>query len=144
MEDCDSSLGKLDKLTRDEVNEIIESYNAFCNATQSLLLHDHISFTTHQFVSHVHTLCKHGLQSLLTPHFLKVLEVRSYSTNHFTLSVYKFNSFTFYITKFEFYWPLCPQETFERNGALRFWQHFVPYAGLNNNDDINVSVCLWT
>ncbi|RHN44694.1 putative cullin, winged helix-turn-helix DNA-binding domain, anaphase-promoting complex subunit 2 [Medicago truncatula] len=103
MEDCDSSLGKLDKLTRDEVNEIIESYNAFCNATQSLLLHDHISFTTHQFVSHVHTLCKHGLQSLLTPHFLKVLE-----------------------------------ETFERNGALRFWQHFVPYAGLNNNDDINI------
>lgn len=95
MEDCDSSLGKLDKLTTDEVNEILESYNAFCNATQSLLLHDHLSFTTHQFVSHVHTLSKHGLQSLLTHHFLNVLEVRSYSTNHFTLSVYKFNLFHF-------------------------------------------------
>jgi len=92
MEDCDSSLGKLDTLTTDEVDEIIDSYNAFCNATQSLLLHDHLSFPTHEFVSHVHTLCKHALQSLLTHHFLNVLEVRLHSTNHFT----------FFIRKFEF------------------------------------------
>lgn len=35
------------------------------------------------------------------------------------------------------------QETFERNGASRFWRHFDPYsrvAGLNKNDDLDVSV----
>ncbi|RZC02484.1 Peptidyl-prolyl cis-trans isomerase FKBP62 [Glycine soja] len=35
------------------------------------------------------------------------------------------------------------EETFERNGASRFWRHFDPYsrvAGLNKNDDLDVSV----
>jgi anaphase-promoting complex subunit 2 len=112
MEDSHSSLlnlGILDTVTEDDqLHEILDSYNAFCNATQSLLLG---SAGGAEFVSHVHTLCKHGLESLVRDHFLKVLE-----------------------------------ETFQRNGASRFWRHFVPYAGffgLNENDDINVSFYLF-
>jgi anaphase-promoting complex subunit 2 len=107
MEDSHSSLlnlGILDTVTEDDqLHEILDSYNAFCNAKQSLLLGS--------AGSHVHTLCKHGLESLVRDHFLKVLE-----------------------------------ETFQRNGASRFWRHFVPYAGffgLNENDDINVSFYLF-
>ncbi|XP_045817605.1 anaphase-promoting complex subunit 2-like isoform X2 [Trifolium pratense] len=110
MEDSHSSLfnlGILDTVTEDQLHEILDSYNAFCNATQSLLLGSagDISLGA-EFVSHVHTLCKHGLESLVPDHFLKVLE-----------------------------------ETFQRNGASRFWRHFDPYAGfvgLDENDDINI------
>ncbi|CAL5212962.1 unnamed protein product [Lathyrus oleraceus] len=109
MDDSHSSLfnlGILDTLTQDELHEILDSYNAFCNATQSLLGGAGDLSYGAQFVSHVHTLCKHGLESLVRDHFLRVLE-----------------------------------ETFERNGASRFWRHFVPYADfvdLNKNDDINI------
>ncbi|XP_045811340.1 anaphase-promoting complex subunit 2-like isoform X1 [Trifolium pratense] len=108
MEDSHSSLfnlGILDKVTEDQLHEILDSYNAFCNATQFLLLlgsAGDISFGA-EFISHVHTLCKHGLESLVCDYFLKVLE-----------------------------------ETFQRNGASIFWWHFVPYAGLNENDDIDI------
>jgi anaphase-promoting complex subunit 2 len=111
MEDSHSSLfnlGILDTLTEDQLHEILDTYNAFCNATQSLLL----GSAAAEFVSHVHTLCKYGLESLVRDHFLKVLE-----------------------------------ETFQRNGASRFWRHFVPYAGFvglnENNDDINVSLFIY-
>ncbi|XP_045814151.1 anaphase-promoting complex subunit 2-like isoform X1 [Trifolium pratense] len=109
MEDSHSSLFNLrilDTLTDDQLHEILDSYDAFCNTTQSLLGGAGDLSYGAQFVSHVHTLCKHGLQSLVLDHFLKVLE-----------------------------------ETFERNGASRFWRHFDPYAdfvGLNKNDDINI------
>ena len=78
MDDSHSSLfnlGILDTLTQDELHEILDSYDAFCNATQSLLGGaDDLSYGA-QFVSHVHTLCKHGLESLVRDHFLRVLEV---------------------------------------------------------------------
>ncbi|KAK2446336.1 anaphase-promoting complex subunit [Trifolium repens] len=73
MEDSHSSLfnlGILDTLTEDQLHEILDTYNAFCNATQSLLL----GSAAAEFVSHVHTLCKYGLESLVRDHFLKVLE----------------------------------------------------------------------
>ncbi|KAK2381619.1 anaphase-promoting complex subunit [Trifolium repens] len=109
MEDSDSSLfnnlGILDTVTEDQVDEIVDSYNAFCNATQSLLLFGNAGDIS-EFVSHVRTLCKYGLESLVRDHFLKVLE-----------------------------------ETFQRNGASRFWRHFVPYAGFvgfNENYHVNI------
>ncbi|XP_061370906.1 anaphase-promoting complex subunit 2 [Gastrolobium bilobum] len=99
------NLGILDALTQDSVNEIVDSYSGFCNATQSLLSGTgDLSFGA-EFVSHVHGLCKHGLDSLVRDHFLRALE-----------------------------------ETFERNGASRFWRHFDPYTnvvGLNKNDDLD-------
>ncbi|CAI8593494.1 unnamed protein product [Vicia faba] len=109
MDDSHSSLfnlGILDTLTQDELHEILDSYDAFCNATQSLLGGAGDLSYGAQFVSHVHTLCKHGLESLVRDHFLRVLE-----------------------------------ETFERNGASRFWRHFVPYADfvdLDKHGDINI------
>lgn len=80
MDDSHSSLfnlGILDTLTQDELHEILDSYNAFCNATQSLLGGAGDLSYGAQFVSHVHTLCKHGLESLVRDHFLRVLEVRN-------------------------------------------------------------------
>ncbi|KAL5076881.1 hypothetical protein RYX36_015865 [Vicia faba] len=109
MDDSHSSLfnlGILDTLTQDELHEILDSYDAFCNATQSLLGGASDLSYGAQFVSHVHTLCKHGLESLVRDHFLRVLE-----------------------------------ETFERNGASRFWRNFVPYADfvdLDKHGDINI------
>ena len=44
----------------------------------------------------------------------------------------------------DFYGFFWSQETFARNGASRFWRHFEPYsnvAGLNKNDDLDVSIC---
>ncbi|CAI8619730.1 unnamed protein product [Vicia faba] len=59
MDDSHSSLfnlGILDTLTQDELHEILDSYDTFCNATQSLLGGaDDLSYGA-QFVSHVHTL----------------------------------------------------------------------------------------
>jgi anaphase-promoting complex subunit 2 len=78
MEDSHSSLfnlGILDTLTDEELHEILDSYDAFCNATQSLLGGAGDLSYCAQFVSHVHTLCKHGLESLVLDHFLKLLEV---------------------------------------------------------------------
>jgi len=78
MEDSHSSLfnlGILDTLTQDQLHEILESYTLFCNATQSLLGGAGDLSYGAEFVSHVHTLCKHGLESLVRDHFLKVLEV---------------------------------------------------------------------
>ncbi|XP_040862812.1 anaphase-promoting complex subunit 2 isoform X1 [Glycine max] len=96
----------LDSLTDDSVHEILDSYNDFCNATQSLLAGNGDLSVASDFVSHVHTLCKHRLRSLVQDHFFRLLE-----------------------------------ETFERNGASRFWRHFDPYfhvAGLNKNDDLDI------
>ncbi|CAI8606391.1 unnamed protein product [Vicia faba] len=59
MDDSHSSLfnlGILDTLTQDELHEILDSYDAFCNATQSLLGGAGDLSYGAQFVSHVHTL----------------------------------------------------------------------------------------
>ncbi|XP_027336585.1 anaphase-promoting complex subunit 2 isoform X1 [Abrus precatorius] len=77
MEEPNSSffnLAVLDTLTQHSVHEIIESYNGFCNATQSLLSGNSDLSVGTVFVSHVHALCKHHLESLVQDHFLRVLE----------------------------------------------------------------------
>jgi anaphase-promoting complex subunit 2 len=87
MEDSHSSLfnlGILDTLTEDQLHEILDTYNAFCNATQSLLLFFGNAGDISEFVSHVRTLCKYGLESLVRDHFLKVLEVPIPKNQHFT------------------------------------------------------------
>lgn len=96
MEEYHSSpfnLGFLDTLNQDALHEIFDSYNAFCNATQSLMGGaGDLSFGS-EFVSQVHTLCKHGLESLVRDHFLRVLEV--YPTRHFTSYIVKFEFILF-------------------------------------------------
>jgi hypothetical protein len=67
MKDSHSSLfnlGILDTLAQDQLHEILESYTLFCNTTQSLLGGARDFSYGAEFVSHVHTLCKHGLESL--------------------------------------------------------------------------------
>ncbi|XP_057748812.1 anaphase-promoting complex subunit 2 [Arachis stenosperma] len=100
------NLGILDSLSNDSICEILRSYNGFCAATQTLLAAVDDLSARRDFVAYVHSLCKHGLDSLVRDHFLRVLE-----------------------------------ETFERNGASRFWRHFEPYSnvtGLNKNDDLEI------
>ncbi|KAL2333269.1 hypothetical protein Fmac_014482 [Flemingia macrophylla] len=103
---CFFNLEVLNSLTEDSLHEIIDSYNGFCKASQSLLAGSGDLSVGPDVVSHVHALCKHRLRSLVQDHFLRLLE-----------------------------------ETFERNGASRFWRHFDPYArvaGLSKNDDLDI------
>ncbi|XP_052200487.1 anaphase-promoting complex subunit 2 [Diospyros lotus] len=69
------NLGVLDSLEGEDIQEIWESWNVFCSATEALLNGggDLSSFGS-ELVSQVHTLCKHGLQSLLQDHFLASLQ----------------------------------------------------------------------
>ncbi|KAK0578450.1 hypothetical protein LWI29_010635 [Acer saccharum] len=69
------NLGVLETLDGNSIQQIIESYNGFCAATQSLLDGaGDLSAGQEEFVSHVHSLCKLGLQPLLRDHFLRSLE----------------------------------------------------------------------
>lgn len=88
-----SDLGILDSVDDASITEIMESWDGFCRATEALLNgHGDLSVGS-EFVSHVHSLCKRSLDSLVQDHFLRSLE-----------------------------------ETFERNGATRFWRHFDAYT----------------
>ncbi|KAL6350708.1 hypothetical protein AAG906_028166 [Vitis piasezkii] len=88
-----SDLGILDSVDDASITEIMESWDGFCRATEALLNgHGDLSVGS-EFVSHVHSLCKRSLGSLVQDHFLRSLE-----------------------------------ETFERNGATRFWRHFDAYT----------------
>ncbi|GKV11198.1 hypothetical protein SLEP1_g22470 [Rubroshorea leprosula] len=69
------NLGLLDTLSDDSVQEILESYSAFCAATGALLNGSGDLSVGPDFISHVHVLCKHGLHSLVRDHFLQSLEV---------------------------------------------------------------------
>ncbi|KAL9424203.1 hypothetical protein AB3S75_036143 [Citrus x aurantiifolia] len=68
------NLGILEKLDDESVQEIIESYNGFCATTNSLLNGGRDIAVGKEFVTHVRSLCKHGLQSLAHDHFLRSLE----------------------------------------------------------------------
>lgn len=68
------NLGILEKLNDESVQEIIESYNGFCATTNSLLNGAGDLSVGKEFVTHVRSLCKHGLQSLAQDHFLRSLE----------------------------------------------------------------------
>ncbi|KAK4263480.1 hypothetical protein QN277_028879 [Acacia crassicarpa] len=101
------NIGVLDSLSDDSLQEIAESYNGFCVATQTLVTGAGDLSVDSEFVAVVHGLMKHGLESLVRDHFLQVLE-----------------------------------ETFERNGASKFWRHFDVFSNFaelkkNNEFDIN-------
>ncbi|XVE91526.1 hypothetical protein REPUB_Repub01dG0017200 [Reevesia pubescens] len=66
------NLGILMSLNDDTVQEILQSYDGFCAAVKSRLTGD-IS-VVNDFVSDVHSLCKHGLHSLARDYFLRSLE----------------------------------------------------------------------
>ncbi|KAK2636170.1 hypothetical protein Ddye_030962 [Dipteronia dyeriana] len=69
------NLGILETLEGNSIQQIIESYNGFCAATKSLLDGaGDLSAGPEEFVSHLHSLCKLGLQPLLRDHFLRSLE----------------------------------------------------------------------
>ncbi|KAI3936756.1 hypothetical protein MKW92_019203 [Papaver armeniacum] len=89
------NLGVLDSLTQESISEILVSWESFRLSTETLLKDTGNLSIGSDFISTVHILSKHGLQSLLQDHFLQALE-----------------------------------ETFERNGVLKFWQHFDAYSDL--------------
>ncbi|XP_015895049.3 anaphase-promoting complex subunit 2 [Ziziphus jujuba] len=110
MEDWSSSacnLGILDTLSNDAVQEIVESYNGFCAATETLLCGAGDLSVGSEFVADVQSLCKHGLESLVRDHFLRALE-----------------------------------ETFEKNGAFKFWRHFEAYGKFSEIGDEEVQEVL--
>ncbi|XP_022946536.1 anaphase-promoting complex subunit 2 [Cucurbita moschata] len=75
---CD--LGALDSLSDDEIQEILNIYAQFCAATEALLNDTGNLSLRSEFVAHVQSLCKHGLESLVLNHFLRALE-ENFETN---------------------------------------------------------------
>uniref|UniRef100_A0A0A0KNJ3 Cullin family profile domain-containing protein n=1 Tax=Cucumis sativus TaxID=3659 RepID=A0A0A0KNJ3_CUCSA len=68
------NLGVLDSLSDDGVQEILNTYAQFSAATQALLNGIGRLSLRSEFVSHVQSLCKHGLESLVLNHFLRSLQ----------------------------------------------------------------------
>ncbi|OVA12205.1 Cullin [Macleaya cordata] len=89
------NLGILDSLGDESIDELLKSWEGFRVSTEVLLKDNGDLSVGSDFVSNVHVLCKHGLDSLLQDFFLRSLE-----------------------------------ETFERNEASKFWQHFDAYSDL--------------
>lgn len=68
-------LGVLDSVDDASIIEIMESWDGFCRVTEALLNgHGDLSSRS-EFVSYIHSLCKHSLESLVQDHFLRSLEV---------------------------------------------------------------------
>ncbi|GAV73635.1 Cullin domain-containing protein/APC2 domain-containing protein [Cephalotus follicularis] len=65
----------LEALTAESIQQILESYNGFCSTTETLLNGARNLSVGPELVSHVRTLCTHGLHSLVIDHFLRALEV---------------------------------------------------------------------
>ncbi|KAL0541181.1 hypothetical protein IC582_021220 [Cucumis melo] len=68
------NLGVLDSLSDDGVQEILNTYAQFSAATQALLNGIGRLSLRSEFVAHVQSLCKHGLESLILNHFLRSLQ----------------------------------------------------------------------
>ncbi|EEF39961.1 E3 ubiquitin ligase apc2, putative [Ricinus communis] len=68
------NLGILDTISDDSFHEIAERYAGFCAACSGLLNGNGDLSLGPRLVSHIHSLCKHGLQSLVLDHFFKSLE----------------------------------------------------------------------
>ncbi|KAL8138133.1 hypothetical protein V2J09_004134 [Rumex salicifolius] len=64
-----------DDLSGESIEEIAESWTGFCSTTESLLGGVGDLSIGSKFVSHVCSLCKQGLRSLVQDHFLRSLEV---------------------------------------------------------------------
>lgn len=69
------NLGILETLSDDAIEEITESYDGFFTTVESLISGTGDSSVEQEFVSHVYSLCKYGLDSLVRDHFLTSLEV---------------------------------------------------------------------
>ena len=69
------NLAILDSLTDDSIRQIHDSYTGFCATTATLLTGAGDLSVGPEFIAHVHSLCHHGLHSLVRDHFLKSLEV---------------------------------------------------------------------
>ena len=74
LTDCD--LGALDSLSADSIEDILDSWNGFCSSTEALLSGDADVAIGSTFVSQVHSLCSHGLLTLVKDHFFQSLEVQ--------------------------------------------------------------------
>ncbi|KAL0669786.1 hypothetical protein Bca4012_032490 [Brassica carinata] len=74
MEVLGSSEYNLETLSDDAIREITESYDGFFTTVESLIAGAGDSSVEKEFVSHVSTLCKYGLDSLVRDHFLTSLE----------------------------------------------------------------------
>ncbi|KAL1197248.1 Anaphase-promoting complex subunit 2 [Cardamine amara subsp. amara] len=68
------NLGILETLSDDAIEEITESYDGFFTTVESLISGTGDSSVEQEFVSHVYSLCKYGLDSLVRDHFLTSLE----------------------------------------------------------------------
>ncbi|XP_021747051.1 anaphase-promoting complex subunit 2-like isoform X1 [Chenopodium quinoa] len=71
----DCNLGALDSLSSDSIKEILESWSWFCSTTDALLNGNVEVDVEDEFVSYVHSLCNHGLRSLVEDQFFQSLEV---------------------------------------------------------------------
>ncbi|CAH2079994.1 unnamed protein product [Thlaspi arvense] len=68
------NLGILETLSDDTIQEITESYDGFFTTVESIVAGTGDSSVEKEFASHVYSLCKHGLDSLVRDHFLRSLE----------------------------------------------------------------------
>ena len=75
MEVLGSSEYNLETLSDDAIWEITECYDGFFTTVESLIAGAGDFSVEKEFVSHVSTLCKYGLDSLVRDHFLTSLEV---------------------------------------------------------------------
>ena len=69
------NLGILDSIDDASIIEITESWDGYCGATETLLNGRGDLLVGSEFISHIHSLCKHSLESLVQDHFLRSLEV---------------------------------------------------------------------
>lgn len=67
-------LGILESLGDESIQEILESWNGFCVCTEALFSGAGDLSVGSEFVSYVHILCKHDLDSLAREHFLRSIE----------------------------------------------------------------------
>ncbi|CAI9096563.1 OLC1v1032742C1 [Oldenlandia corymbosa var. corymbosa] len=69
------NLTALDSLSQDSIIEIVQSWDGYCSAAEALLKGSgDFSVGSSELISKVQILCKHGLQSLVQQHFLRMVE----------------------------------------------------------------------
>ncbi|KAL0336405.1 UNVERIFIED_CONTAM: Anaphase-promoting complex subunit [Sesamum radiatum] len=108
------NLAILDSLNKNSVGEMTDSWNAFCLATENLLGGGGELSLDSDFVSHVRNLCSRGLESLIVEHFLCSVELYILQKE-------------IRLIDGEIKEDYSVLETFEKNGASRFWKHFDVY-----------------
>lgn len=102
------NLGILETLSDEAVQEIVESYNGFCAAAETLLNGAGDFSLGSEFVADVHSLCKHGLVSLVRDHFLRALEVRNFTAFHFLIIFLEKADYSFFL--FPFFYHFVNQD----------------------------------